>query len=470
MSKPSFFVFLPFYLFLSFLMSALLAACEGGGETGVTPPATGAVTTTISDPPTCLVPNGAFQGIWVTITRVQAHISSSAGPNDSGWVDLADLRKNPAQIDLLSLSSPDCLPTPLGSSSAIPPGQYQQIRLYLLSNSPEPGEAVPSPNVCGGPGFNCVVMADGTARILLVSGEAETGIQIPPGQISGGSFSVSAGQFIIVNIDFDACSSLVLQGNGQFRLKPVLHAGEISLAGNSISGAVVDYSTKAPIPNAIVAVEQPDPDNPNIDRVISQTTTGPAGSFIICPLPSGNYDVVAAAQTVFTTYNATATLEVPLGTALGNIPLIPEIGILPATVNGQISTTNSEGIATAADLNVSALQPAGSLLVTIPPLESSTPNVASDSGLTIYRLVLPASNPLVGVFSLSPPTAYAPPNAGPAVYQVNARAFIPMSFGLNPGSPDCDPSSLPSSFNAGTLLLLGPGATATQDFAFTGCQ
>jgi hypothetical protein len=472
MRKPSSLACHSFLLFLGLLMSALLACGGGGGggETGVIPPTTGSVTTTISDPPTCLVPNGSLQNIWVSITRVQAHTSAGAGPNDSGWVDLADLRNNPAQIDLLGLASPDCLPSQLGSSSGIPPGQYQQIRVYLLSNSPGPGEAVPSPNVCGGVGFNCVVTAGGTTQILLVSGEAQTGIQIAPGQISGGSFSVSAGQSIILNIDFDSCSSLVQQGDGQFRLKPVLHAGEISLAGNFISGAVVDYSTKAPIPNAIVLVEQPDPDNPNIDRMISQTTTGPAGSFIICPLPSGNYDVVAAAQTVFTTYNATVTLGVPLGTAMGNIPLIPEIGILPATVNGQISTTNLGGTATASDLNVSALQPAGSLLLTIPSLGNSAPNVASDNGLTAYTLVLPASNALVGVFSLSPSTAYEPPNAGPAVYQLNARAFIPMSFSSNPGSPDCDPSSLPASFGAGTLLLLGPGATATQNFAFTGCE
>lgn len=467
-----------FYFSLTFpaalFMAGLLTTCGGGGggTSGPPPATTGSVSTTISDPPTCLNPNGPFNNIWVTITRVRAHISSTAGPNDSGWVDLVDLRTNPVQIDLLSLPSATCLLTQLASRGGIPTGTYQQIRLHLSSNSPGTSEAIPAPNNCDGLGFNCVVEASGTTQTILISSEAQTGIKIPPGQIAGGKFSVAAGQTTNLNIDFEACSSLVQQKDGQFRLKPVLHAGEISLSSNSISGVVTDISTKGPVQNAIVLFEQADPTNPNIDRIIAQTTTGPTGDFIICPLPAGNYDVVVAAKTITTTYNATVTLQVPVGMAMGNIPLVPEIGLLSATVAGQITTINSVGIATAVDLNVSALQPAGPLLVTVPAFGNSTPNVTSENGGVPYTLVLPASNPLVGTFSVSPATAYAPPLAGPAVYQVNARAFVPMNFSLNlnPGSPDCNPSSLPAVFDITTQLILTPGATVTQNFAFTGCQ
>jgi hypothetical protein len=469
--KSSSSVYVPVAFFAALLMLALSMTCGGGGGGGgVTPLPTGSVTTIISDPPPCEIPNGPFKNVWVTITLVRAHTSSTAGPNDSGWVNLVDLQSNPTQIDLLSLPSPDCLLTQLGSAISIAAGQYQQIRLHLLSNNPAPGEAFPAPNICNGSGFNCVVAADGTIQTLLISSESQTGIKIPSGQIAGGNFTVTAGQNINLNIDFDACSSVVQQANGQFRLKPVLHAGEISLNSNSISGIVLDSRSGIPITNAIVFVEQSDPMNPNIDRLIAQTTTGPLGQFIICPLPPGTYDVVAAARTTSFTYNPTITLQVPSGTTMGNIPLVPGVAIPPATVSGQVTTTNPIGLPTTADINLSALQPGGSLLVTIPPLGNSTPNVTSDGGSVSYTLVLPAGNPQVGTFNVSPPTAYTPPLAGQGIYQLNARVFTPMSSGSNPGSPDCSPSSLPLSFDASTLVAVSPGSVITQDFTFTGCQ
>jgi hypothetical protein len=80
-------------LFLSLLavcclyMAALfVTAC--GSMSGTVVSGTGAVTTFVSDPATCQAPNGSYTGVWVAITDVQAHTNSSAGPNDSGWVDL----------------------------------------------------------------------------------------------------------------------------------------------------------------------------------------------------------------------------------------------------------------------------------------------------------------------------------------------------------------------------------------------
>ncbi len=465
-----------FYLPLSIalLMLALLVTCGGGGSgtTGVVPPTTASVTTTISDQPTCLTPNGPFQNVWVTITRVRANTSSTAGPNDSGWVDLVNLQTNPVQIDLLSLPSPTCLLTQLGIASTTPPGKYQQVRLFLLSNTPGSGEALPASNNCDGNGFNCVVMAGGAIQTILISSEAQTGVQIPPGQIAGGSFTVTAGQSFNLNIDFDACSSVIQQGNGQFRLKPVIHAGLISLNNNFISGTVVNNVTRGAIPNATVFVEQPDPSNLSIDRIISQTTTGAAGDFIICPLPSGSYDVVVATKDsrTNTTYNATVTLQVPVGTAVGQIPMVPQTGVVPGTINGQITTDNPIGLPTSANLSLSALQQAGSLLATIPPLPTSTPtNLPSENGIANYTLLLPAGNPLVGTFSASPPTFYTPSVPAPGIYFLNAQAFTPMSSNLNPGSPDCTPSSLPTAFS-GTSLTVVTGGTVTQDFIFTGCQ
>src|SRR5712691_9116557 len=180
---------------LGVLVLVGLAGCGGGGQSGdggpLPPTSTtqsGTVTVSLSDPPTCKAPRSDLNRVWVTITLVRAHLSSAAAPDDSGWVTLVDLRANPLQIDLFATSETTCVLTRLGSTTGLPPGDYQQIRLHLLSNAPAAGEAKPSPNNCADTGgFNCVELMNGTRRVLLLSSEAQTGIKIPPGQIAGGT-------------------------------------------------------------------------------------------------------------------------------------------------------------------------------------------------------------------------------------------------------------------------------------------
>ena len=76
-----------------------LPAMSGTGTTSGT--MSGTVTTSISDPPVCA---SAFDSVYVTITKVTAHLSDSAGPTDSGWITLVNL-STPMQIDLLHLKS-----------------------------------------------------------------------------------------------------------------------------------------------------------------------------------------------------------------------------------------------------------------------------------------------------------------------------------------------------------------------------
>ena len=62
-------------------------------------------------------------------------------------------------------------------------------------------------------------------------------------------------------IDFDACASIVVQGDGQIPAwKPVLHAGEVGMSSNSITGHLVDAATMTAISGAkgIVALEAKD--------------------------------------------------------------------------------------------------------------------------------------------------------------------------------------------------------------------
>ena len=460
MKKSGFFNIASFAMGLGILaLLVSLVTCGGGGGGGnSTGPSTGTVNTSISDPPTC---KATFKNVWVTITRVRAHTSGNADSNASGWIDLAT---TPMQIDLLNLESTACVLTQLDSKTGIPSGQYQQIRLYLLSNSVNSGEAVPTPNNCKDKGNNCVVLEGGEAVTLDLSSEAQTGIKIPSGQIAGGKFVVPAGKVVDLNIDFDACASIVQQGNGKFRLKPVLHAAEVSLTNPiKISGNVIDSNSEEGISGAVVFLEKPD--SSGIDRMIMQTLSKSDGTFIFCPLPSGTgtYDIVAAATNSSTTYKATVVLSVPAEANVADIPLVPEDGT-PAQINGQITSVPNP-----VDISLSALQsvPVGgaeTLFVTIPLFAGSTPNVTTETGVN-YTLLVPASNPQWGTFSVTPPTSYTEPAAAPVYYWINAQAFVPSAG----STTDCTPSSLPLTFDLDTRKEVIEGGI-TQDFTFTGCD
>ena len=468
------------------ILLVIVLNCGGGGGSNTPVTNTGTVNLSITDPPICKNPNGSFDHIWVTITRVMAHVSEDADiDHDNGWINLVDLRDNPMQIDLLELDSTTCLLTQLGSTSGLPAGQYQQIRVFLLSNNPKSKEPVPSLDKCDGSGFNCVVPANGAPQELSIGSADKTGIKIPSGQMDHGKFVIPAGQSVDLNIDFDACRSIIKQGNGNFRLKPVLRASEVSRNKNAISGRVIDKDTGDPIPLALVAAEQKDSNN--VDRIIVQKFTGLDGKFIFCPLPSGQtFDIVVVAITGKAAYNATVTLNVSVDTAMGDIPLVPEAGV-PATITGQITTvTSPPPIATSADIALSALQPtkplsSGNFLIfTVPLLNGSTQSVTTESNATTcpagtdcanYELHVPSSNPTVGVFG----QPYADPFAGPVNYWVNAQAFVPLTSQINPGKADCSPASLPEAFDSLTALMVvdGSGALitpATKDFKFTSCQ
>src|SRR5260221_5607978 len=112
----------------------------------------------MSDPPSCMPPNGQFTHVYVTVRSVQAHISATADDNSAGWQELApQLASAPMQIDLFSKPQTTCILAQLGSAS-LPAGSYQQIRLLLVSNTPVASDLVPSANACASNGFNCVVL------------------------------------------------------------------------------------------------------------------------------------------------------------------------------------------------------------------------------------------------------------------------------------------------------------------------
>jgi Domain of unknown function (DUF4382) len=446
------------------------------------------INVSLSDPPTCSAPAGNFQSVFITIRSVQAHISATAGDNSPGWVELVpDLNAHPVQVDLLHLpANGACLLTTLGSNTSLAPGDYQQIRLLLVGDNPS-GGAMPATNGCATLGlvFNCVVTGQNSISELQLSSQANTGLKIPPGQVVGGPIHVGAGQAVDINLDFNACASIIQEGNGKFRLKPTLTAGVVSTNATGIKGQVVDSVTTKPIVGAMVALEKPD--SGGTDRIFMEALTDANGQFSFCPLPVGAvFDVAVDAVTgAGTAYNATIVVNVPGGTDVGALPLVAETGTVvgPAKIQGVVTAVNGTAGANV-DIATSALQsvsvPGGmTVSVTIPLLAGSISNVAVDSttlcpaaGIptgafcAAYTLVVPPSNPEVGSFAAGKIT-FSVPAGGDVLFTVEADATRPMSG----GSAICTmPSQTTTMDLSGANLKVAPGATVTaKELDFSGC-
>jgi len=456
------------------VIAALIVGC-GNSTSGSTTSSMAMVSVKVSDPATCMAPNGPFSHVYVTVTDIRAHVNANAGDSDSGWVDLTpSLAKAPQQIDLLGLASDQCFLASMGDAQQLQAGNYQQIRVILADNS---STLVGKSNGCQ-TSANCVVLTDGSVYPLQLSSESKTGIKIPSGQIANGGFNIAAGQTKDLDIDFNTCVSIVQEGNGKYRLKPVLHAGEVSTTSTSINGTVVDSATGNQINGQVtVALEQPDATG--VDRVFMSTLTDASGHFVFCPLPSGTYDVVIVGQsTSGVVYSPTVVTGVTTGSALSVVQLhaLPVVSVAAATLQGTVTAQNTATPAagTVADVQVSALEAVSStLIVTVPLIPmASQPSAAlalstvasstcpSGTDCVGYSLKLPAGAAFVGAFSAGGTTVTQ--SALAASYQVDGIAFVPSSG----GTLDCSTNELKSI----AVTPVAGATTAVSTLAFMGCQ
>lgn len=465
-----------------------------GGSSNPTTATNGTVNASMTDPLTC---GSEFPDIYVTVTKVKANVNANAGPNSSGWQTIVDLTKDPMQIDLAKLNPTNtCLLKKLGSSSSLPAGKYQQIRLYLLSNS----TATNSSDACGSHGWNCVVTDSGQTEELQLPSEVQTGIKIPSPNITSGGLTVTAGQSVDLNIDFQSCESIVPEGNGMYRLKPVLFAGEVSPNMNSISGQVVEGNSSGqpllnssnqatPIAGATVLFEHPDTNGNEV--VMESTKTDQSGNFFLCPLSGNNYDIVVTAQTSgtlgTTTYNPTVAFNVPLGTKLSQIPLVPETVSTAstggaATLQGQVDTspTTSDGTAVTLmpTMSISSGSATDSVVIPVftvngttvlasgqPPSvttgtvsnpTASNPACSAGSDCYNFMLTVPASDPNVGTFS-----------SGSITYGVQSSSSV--TYSLTASAPDS--CSTKGTDTASSLVVTPDQSTKlSSNLTLSGCS
>ena len=458
----------------SLLVGALVVVACSSNVVG-TGSGMGTVNVMLSDPATCQAPGGNFSHVYVTVTDVLAHVSATASATDSGWVDLTPgLTNSPKQIDLLGQANNQCFLASLGSTQELQAGNYQQIRVILASNS-----ASVANNLCGNTGAaNCVVLSDSSVHTLNLSSEAQTGIKIPAGQISSGQFSIAKGQTKDLDIDFNTCSSIVMEGNGQYRLKPVLHAGEVSTTSTSINGTVLDGATGNAINGSVlVAVEQPDVNK--VDRVVMSTLASASGGFVFCPLPAGTYDVViVGTRNDGVMYKPAIVTGVTVGSTTGNIKLtLPTATTTSvATLNGAITSqkTGPPVAATVADVDLTVLEAVNSITYTIPlpptktqsefdmPEETaSSASCATNTDCVNYSLSVASGGASIGAWSASGVTLSA--GATWATYTVDGIATVPGQ-GTTSDCTNPEMQEVMSTLTSTTLTV------AVPNMAYTGCQ
>ncbi|PMS19027.1 hypothetical protein C0Z18_14440 [Trinickia dabaoshanensis] len=348
----------------------VLAACGGGGGGSASTP-TGTVNAQITDAPAC-----GFDHVYVTVSQVRINASSSAGDNDSGWATIA--LATPQKIDLLALTN-GAMAT-LGQTT-LPAGQYQQIRLVLAQNQ-------------GNSMANSVVVSGTSAEQALATPSAtQSGLKIIR------PFDVAANSTVDLVLDFNACKSVVQQGNGGYALKPVVTATPTTVVG-TIDGYVAPAEA-----GATVYAEQN-------GKVVSGTIADSTGHFVFSTLvqstTNGNYDIVIAQPNETT--GIIASVPVVVG-ATTHVSTAAQPITLPASTMNTVSGT----VTASADASIRALQNAST-----GTYEIGSANANLDTGA--YTMTLPTAAPLVGSYSNALPIALTAATLSAGQYTVEADA------------------------------------------------
>jgi hypothetical protein len=276
----------------------------------------------------------------------------------------------------------------------------------------------------------------------------------------------------------------VKEGNGQYRLKPVLHAGEVSTVSASINGSVIDASTGKPVAGtAWVAVEQPD--GSGVDRVVQSLIANTDGTFVFCPLPAGNYDIVISGMRTAdgALYAPTIITGVAVGDTTGAVKLnAPTLAAASSFANLTGLVTSSSNASPAApiaiDVTLTALATVNGKIYTIPQQPAATPFYGVSQVVTTvagpvgtppaacpagtdcinYSLPVPSTGAWIGAWSASGATLAQPaPLPSYAVDGITTSTCTASDVNSNP-----------------PLALTGTGpftsVAITPNVAFTGCQ
>jgi len=222
---------------------ALLSGCGGsGGGSGGSSVGSGTLAVRLSD-----APDPSITALNVTIPKVQANINGR-------WTDVAAPNQT---YNLLDLAKNDVL---LGQAN-LPSGTYTQVRLFVSSAT--------------------VTDSTGTHDVTVPSG-SQTGLKINV------DYDLNPNEVTTILLDFNVDKSLVKQGNGQYRLQPVIPAVVKVLSG-TVTGVASDGT--ATLTNASVTAKYLSGSSYAAGTEVNTSASLSDGTFKVWALLPGTYEL-----------------------------------------------------------------------------------------------------------------------------------------------------------------------------------
>ncbi len=155
------------------------------------------------------------------------------------------------------------------ASEEIPPGSYDQMRLYTDRAS--------------------VRLVDGRTSVLKVPGGPQSGLKI----LFAPAITIQPGMIANALLDFNLSRSFILKGNPKktgdirgFNFRPVVRAVVMDSTG-MVTGNVADVAGAA-LANAEVWISS--------DTVVASTYTNNRGAYAILGIPEGTFTITAALE------------------------------------------------------------------------------------------------------------------------------------------------------------------------------
>ena len=214
-----------------------------------------------------------LDSVIICVTRVEVH--KAGNDSTSGWFVINDLTR---YFDLLQLTNGAS--AILGDTS-LPAGQYTQIRLFI--------------------GDGSYVIDQGIKHDLEIPSGSQSGLKLIH------QFTIESNKLYELLLDFNVEKSIIITGNGQYKLKPTIKVTPVVISG-SISGQVLPLDAQPTIWTVY-----------GTDTI--STYTDLQGHFKLMGLLQGLYDVniipldtMVYRDTVITGVQVIANQETDIGT------------------------------------------------------------------------------------------------------------------------------------------------------------
>lgn len=185
----------------------------------------------------------SLDSVIICVTRVEVHKSGS--DSTSGWFVINDSTR---YFDLLLLTNGAS--SVLGDTS-LSSGQYTQIRLII--------------------GEGSYVVDQGVKHDLEIPSGSQTGIKLIH------QFTIEPGKLYELILDFNVDKSIIITGNGKYKLKPTIRVMPMVISG-SIAGKVLPVDSQPTIWTVY-----------GTDSITTYTDL--QGFFKLMAVPQGLYDV-----------------------------------------------------------------------------------------------------------------------------------------------------------------------------------